>query len=215
MSEELEETTEKLYYDALSVARRTSQKIHFVKEHDKNALVSHLITSNTYTNVIVVTKTKRQADALSVYLQKNEIKALSIHSNKSAEEIVKAVESFNENETTVLVMTDMTLQAQTFPVINQMISYSMPTEPSYYYERLTALEEKGEGINLVSEEEHSLMDVIQWAMKVEILEEEPKGFTATEAPVVTEKLKKDKTKKPRHKKGKSKKETKKIEPKTE
>ncbi len=61
MPEELEET-EKLYYDPLSVARRTSQKIHFVHEHDKNAMISHLIIKNMYTDVIVVTKTKRQAD---------------------------------------------------------------------------------------------------------------------------------------------------------
>jgi len=205
MSEELEETTEKLYYDPLSVARRTSQKIHFVAEHDKKALILHLIKNNAYSNVIVVTKTKRQADDLSIYLQKNECKALSIHSNKNAQEITKSVESFNANETTVLIMTDMSLQAQTFPMINQMISYSIPTEPSFYYERLVALEEKGEGINLVSEEEHPLMDVIQWAMKVEILEVEPEGFTPTTASEVNEKAKK--VKKPRHKKNKGKKES--------
>ena len=207
MPEELEETSEKLYYDPLSIARRTSQKIHFVNEHDKNALISHLVTTNKYTSVIVVTKTKRQADELSQHLQKDEIKALSIHSNKSAEEIAKSVESFNNNETTVLIMTDMSLQAQSFPVINHIISYNIPTEPSHYYERLAALEEKGEGINLVSEVEHHLMDAIQWAMKVEILEVEPEGFTPTTAPAVTEKTKKDKSKKPRHKKSKSKKES--------
>ena len=208
-TEKIEDTEEKLYYDALSVARRTSQKIHFVNEHDKNALISHLVKSKKYISVIVVTKTKRQADDLSKHLQKDELKALSIHSNKSADEVTKAVESFNNNETTVLIMTDMSLQAQSFPVINHMISYNIPTEPSFYYERLAALEEKGEGINLVSEAEHSLMDVIQWAMKVEILEVEPEGFTATDTPEVSEKPKKDKSKKPRHKKNSKRKEIKK------
>ncbi len=210
MPEEIEET-EKLYYDPLSVARRTSQKIHFVDEHDKNALILHLITKNRYTSVIVLTKTKRQADELSKYLQKNEIKALSIHSNKSKEETAKSVESFNKNEVTVLIMTDMSLQAQNFPVIRHMISYNIPTEPSYYYERLATLKEKGEAINLVSEVEHPLMDVIQWAMKVEILEVEPEGFSPTVAPEITEKVKKDKSKKPRHKRNKNKKESKKPE----
>jgi len=211
MPEELEETTEKLYYDSLSVARRTSQKIHFVKEHDKNALISHLITKHNYTGVIVVTKTKRQADELCKQLQKNEIQALSIHSNKSAEESTRSVESFKNDKTRVLIMTDMSLQAQNFPVINHIISYNIPTEPSYYYERLASLKEKGEAINLVSEEEHPLMDLIQWAMKVEILEVEPEGFTPTNAAETREKPKKDKSKKPRHKRNKSKKEDKKIE----
>lgn len=209
MSEELEETTEKLYYDALSVARRTSQKIHLVNEHDKNALVLHLVTSTKQTSVIVVTKTKRQADELCSYLQKNELKALSIHSNKSAKETTSSVESFNKNETTVLIMTDMSLQAQSFPVINEMISYAIPAEPSYYYERLAALQEKGEGISLVSDEEHGLMDAIEWAMKVEILKEEPAGFTSSPKPEAQEKAKK--AKKPRHKKSKTKKDNKKEE----
>ena len=159
----------------------------------------------------MLTKTKRQADELSKYLQKNEIKALSIHSNKSKEETAKSVESFNKNEVTVLIMTDMSLQAQNFPVIRHMISYNIPTEPSYYYERLATLKEKGEAINLVSEVEHPLMDVIQWAMKVEILEVEPEGFSPTVAPKITEKVKKDKSKKPRHKRNKNKKESKKPE----
>ncbi len=108
-------------------------------------------------------------------------------------------------------MTDMSLQAQNFPVIRHMISYNIPIEASYYYERLAILEEKGEAINLVSEVEHPLMDVIQWAIKVEILEVEPEGFSPTNIPEIIEKEKKDKRKKPRHKRNKNKKESKKQE----
>jgi ATP-dependent RNA helicase RhlE len=211
LKEELEEPAEKLYYDQLSVARRTSQKIHFVNEHDKNALILHLIKNNKYTGVVVVTKTKRQADALSIYLQKNDIKALSLHSNKGDKDIKNAVDAFNKNEDTVLVMTDMSLQNQDFPIINHMISNNIPTEPKFYYERLVKLEEKGEGINLVSEEEYALMNLIEMAMKVEILEVVPVGFTPTPMPDQTEKPKKDKTKKPRHKKRKTKKDSKEKE----
>lgn len=209
MSENIEETPQKLYYDPLSVARRSSQKIHFVNEHDKNALLAHLIKNNKYTGVIVITKTKRKADEVCKHLQENDIKALSIHSNKGEKESVNSVESFNKDETTVLIMTDMSLQAQSFPIVNQMISYNIPSEAAHYYARLVVLEEKGEGISLVSEEEQHLMDAIQWAMKVEILEVEPVGFTPTQAPEIQEQAKKDKTKKPRHKKTKAKKDSKK------
>jgi len=209
MSENLEETPEKLYYDPLSVARRTSQKIHFVNAHDKNALLSHMIKNNDYIGVIVITTTKNQANSVCAYLKENDITSSSIHSNIGAKDVEKSVKLFNKGETKVLVMTDMSLQAQSFPVINQIISYNIPIEASYYYARLAALEEKGEGIALVSEEEEHLMDAIQVAMKVEILEEEPAGFTPTDAPEVQEKQKKDKAKKPRHKKSKLKKDKKK------
>jgi len=209
MSQNEEEVPTKLYYDALSVARRTSQKIHFVHEHDKPALVKHLIRAFANTRFIVIIKTKREADTLSKYLQENDLTALSVHSNKSAKECESAIESFHKDETAVLIMTDMILQAQSFSDVTFVISYNIPSEVSHYYERLLVLQEKGEGLALVNEEEQGLMDAIQYAMKVEIVEVEPEGFTPTPEPEIQEKIKKDKTKKPRHKKTKSKKSDKK------
>jgi len=211
MPEELEPTPVKIYYDPLSVARRTSQKVYLVNEHDKDALLSHMINTQESTRVIIITKTKRDADRLSTYLQAGEIKALAIHGNKSATECETTMESFNKDETNVLIMTDMILQSQTLTSINQIISYNIPSEVTHYYARLAVLEEKGEGIALVSEEEHHLMDAIESAMKVEILQEEPEGFSPTSKPEVQQRSKKDKTKKPRHKKSKTKKESKKKE----
>jgi len=208
MSENQEEVPEKLYYDSLSVARRSSQKIHLVNTHDKDALLTHLIKSNNLSKVIVIIKTKREADALGKCLIQNDISALAIHSNKGVKESEEALASFEKDETKVLIMTDMILQAQEFSAINFMISYSIPSEPAYYYERIASLQEKGEAIAFVCEEEEHLMDAIQFAMKVEILEEEPAGFTPSEAPELKEKPKKDKSKKPRHKKSKSKKKSK-------
>jgi len=209
MSEEIETPPEKLYYDSLSVARRTSQIIHLVPEHDKAALLSFFIKSNEDAQVIVIIKTKREADSLCKYLQAQEISVLSVHSNKGAKESENSIKSFNDKKTSVLIMTDMVLQAQEFKEITHMISYNIPSDVSYYYERLAALVEKGEGVSLVSEEEQHLMDAIQWAMKVEILEVELEGFSFTDEVETKEVVKKDKTKKPRHKKRKTKKETKK------
>ena len=202
MSEPLEEPTEKLYYDALSVARRTSQKIHHVNEHDKNALLAYLIEEHSYENVIVVTRTKREADILSSYLQDKSIKTRAVHGNKSAKECTQAVQEYNNNEIDVLITTDMILLSHEFPSIDHMISYNIPFEAKHYYARLECLHEKGEAIAFVSEEEEHLMFAIEVAMKVEILQEEIDGFESTSAP---EKKAKDKSKKPRHKKTKSKK----------
>jgi len=205
MSEPLEEPTEKLYYDALSVARRTSQKIHHVNEHDKNALLAYLIKKYSYENVIVITKTKREADALASYLQDQGIKARAIHGNKSSKECTQATQEYNNSEVDVLITTDMILLSQEFTSINHMISYNIPLEPKHYYARLECMHEKGEGIAFVSEEEEHLMFAIEVAMKVEILQEEVEGFETSPQP---QKKVKDKTKKLRHKKTKSKKEKK-------
>ena len=205
MPEQTDEPVTKLYYDPLSIARRTSQKTHLVNEHDKNAFLAHIIKKNSYTNVVVVTKTKRDADAINKYLQSQDIKALAIHGNKSAKECAQGLKAFNENEADVLITTDMILISQEFTAVNQLISYNIPIDVTHYYLRLVTLNEKGEGIALVSEEEEHLMDAIQFAMKVEILQEECEDFIPT-TDVKEERVLKDKTKKPRHKKSKGKKE---------
>lgn len=205
MPEQTDEPVTKLYYDLLSVARRISQKIHLVNEHDKNTFLAHIIKKNAYTNVIIISKTKRNADTIGQYLQSQDIKALAVHGNKSAKECTEGIKAFNDNEVDVLITTDMILVSQEFTTVNQLISYNIPIDVTHYYSRLVVVKEMGEGIALVSEDEEYLMDAIQFAMKVEILQEDVEDFTHTEG-VQEERVIKDKTKKPRHKKNKSKKE---------
>jgi len=205
MSEPLEQATEKLYYDDLSVARRTSQKIHSVQDHDKNALLAYLIKKYSYKNVIVVTKTKRVADSLSSYLQEQGVKARAMHGNKSAKECMQIMQEYNAKALDVVITTDMILISQEFTQIDHMISYDIALEPKHYYSRLASMHEKGEGIAFVSEEDEPLMFAIEVAMKVEILHEEVEGFESSDIP---EKKVKDKVKKPRHKKSKDKKQKK-------
>lgn len=205
MSEQAEQPPVKLYYDPLSIARRTSQKSHLVNEHDKKAFLLHIIKKNAYTNTVVVTKTKRDADTLSKHLQSQDIKALAIHGNKSAKECSEGLKAFNENEVDVLISTDMILISLKLTTVSQLISYNIPIDVTHYYARLVILNEKGEGIALVSKKEEHLMNAIEFAMKVEILKEEVGDFTHT-MDIKEERFLKDKTKKPRHKKNKGKKE---------
>jgi len=203
MEEKNEVSEQKLYYDPLSVSRRTLQKNHFVQEHDKLNLLSHLIKEHNYVNTIVIVKTKKSADSVTTLLEEKGIKALALHANKSKEERDDAVKLFNEKNCDVLITTDMILQSYEFPSIKHMISYNLPLEVQHYYARLASMNEKGEGLALVSQEDEHIIDMLEWAMKLEIPQIEVDGFVPTPKPEVIQTGTKDRTKKPRHKKSKN------------
>jgi len=203
MSEEKKENEYKKFSDPLSIAQRTSQKIHFVADHDKAMLLVHLLKIDKLENIVVVVKTKKGADTLQKILDKEGISAKTIHANKGMTESKNSLKSFNDKETSVLIVTDSFLASARFTGIDYIVSFNLPLEVEDYLVRMGVLEESGEGIAFVSEEEQDLMDGIEWKMKVEIAVEKVEGFSDTPKPH-TERKVKDKTKKPRHRKTKRK-----------
>ena len=190
---------EKLYYDALSVAKRTSQRIHLVENHDKNALIALLLQKLAPQKTIIITKTKKEANTLKGHLLSEDFKVTAVHGNTKEEERVKAFQNFTDSETDIIITTDKIFQDQEVTQMNLIISYALPLEKEDYFARLSALNEQGESITLISEDDQAMMSQIEHFMGVEILVEDVDGFehTEVEQQVVSKK------KKPRHKKSKS------------
>ncbi len=206
MPEQTKQSTEKIYYDPISVAQRTKQKLHLVASCDKAAMLSHIIKSNDDVHAVVITKTKREADSLSAYLKNQDINATSVHGSKRVQDNEAAAKAFDEGELTVLITTDMILQSLELINITHMVSYDLPTEPEHYLSRMGCLNERGEAIALVSEEQEVELIDIERVMRHEIPEEEVEGFVPTpesEANTAPQRTK-DQKKKPRHRKQKRK-----------
>lgn len=205
-----EQASPKIYNDPISVAKRTKQKIYLCKKADKSSMLEQIIRSMGKAQAVIVTKTKRTADALSSYLQTRDIDAISIHSNKGRQACEAGAKAFNDGEISVLITTDMILQSLELKSIENLLGYDLPIEPEHYFHRLSCLDEKGESISLVSEEEETLLFLIERAMRQEIDQEELEGFVAS--PEIEETPPKVKThkKKPRHRKQKSKSKEKKA-----
>ena len=206
MSEQTQEPTEKIYYDPISVAQRTKQKFHLVNASDKREILVHLLKNIEDLHAVVITKTKREADALSIYLNKQQIKTASVHGSKRAEMNEASTKAFEEGELTVLMSTDMILKSLELSNISHLISHDLPTEPEHYLNRVGCLNERGEAIAFVSEEQEIALLDIERVMRQEIPEEEIEGFVPTPESDLTPQPTKEKKKKPRHRKQKRKKE---------
>jgi len=200
MKEEIK-PAEKKYYDYISVAKRTTQNVYFVAQHDKKSMFELLLKNSDKKQTVVLTRSKKNADELADYLKSKEIKAVSIHGNHRAEQINDARLSFNVGETTILITTDMILKSMELTGIERVISYDLPLVPQEYFARLILVDEVGESISFVSPDEEGTLETIEFLMKCEMKEQELEEFSPTPAP-----RKEKKKKKPRHTKKRVKKE---------
>ena len=204
MSEQTQQPTEKIYYDPISVAQRTKQKLHLVNSRDKRDILVHILKNIEELHAVVITKTKREADNLSVYLNKQLIKTASVHGSKRAEVNEASAKAFEDGELAVLITTDMILKSLDLSNISHLISHDLPSEPEYYLNRMDCLNERGEAIALLSEEQEVELLDIERVMRHEIAEETIEGFVPTPESDITPQPIKEKKKKPRHRKKKRK-----------
>jgi len=204
MSEQIKKPSKKKYFDNVSVGKRTKQVVHLVDQHDKAAMLEQLMKNTSNMQTVVITKSKRNADALHSYLKTKNINALAVHGNHRTEQLEEATKAFNASELNIIITTDMILKALELKNIQLIVSYDLPIEYEEYYVRLAYVDEVGESILLVNPEEESTLQIIEMKMKMEISQAEVEGFIATELDLKNALRKKDKKKKPRHTKQKKK-----------
>jgi ATP-dependent RNA helicase RhlE len=202
MSEQTDTPAEEIYYDQRSVALRTTQSICFVKEHDKAVMLSLLLEDYRKVQIVIVVKSKKKADALSVLLNEKGFVSTAIHGNHRQAQQQEAASKFNLGSLNVIITTDMILKTLALENIKLVVSYDLPELMQEYYNRLAYMKEKGVAVALVSSEDEVFLDDIEYNMKKEIEEKVLEGFVATPSPKKTNKVKKDRTKKPRHRKNK-------------
>jgi len=199
-----EQASLKIYNDPISVAKRSKQKVYLCAQGDKNTMLEKIIRAMDKKQAVIVIKTKRGADALSVYLQTREIDAVSIHSNKGKEACKAGAKAYNEGEVDIIITTDMILQSLDLIDVDCLLGYDLPNEPEHYLSRIACLGEEGESISLVSEQEETLLFLIERMIRQEVPVEELEGFVPTPEAEEIPPLSRKPKKKPRHRKQKSK-----------
>lgn len=213
MSEKTKKSGKKKYYDNVSVGNRTKQTVHLTTQHDKPRMVEQLIKNSSNKQLVVITKSKRRADELSLYLNAKNIKARAIHGNHRTDEHEAAAKMFNTCELNILITTDMILKTLGLPDIQTIISYDVPTQYEDYFNRLILIDGAGESISLVSPDEKGFLSIIEMRMKMQIPEKEVEEFVAALSSEESDAAHavKEKKKKPRHRSQSVKKVTKKRE----
>ncbi len=121
---------------ASSVAVKVDQKVLFVDQADKPALLIDVLTSNGVQRALVFTRTKHRADRLTQHLCRHGISADAIHSNKSQNGRQRSLAAFDKGRITVLVATDIMARGIDVEGISHVINYELPNDVQNYVHRV-------------------------------------------------------------------------------
>ena len=143
-----------------TTADQVKQIVHYVDKGRKRELLSQLIKTKSWRQVLVFTRTKHGANRLTKQLIESDISAAAIHGNKSQGARTKALASFKANEIQVLVATDIAARGLDIDRLPHVVNYELPNVPEDYVHRIGRTGragQSGEAVSLVCIDEHKLL----------------------------------------------------------
>jgi ATP-dependent RNA helicase RhlE len=145
-----------------------AQKIHPVDRDKKHPMLSHLIKTHGWKQVLVFTRTKHGANKLVEQLGKDGIGAMAIHGNKSQSARTKALAEFKDGSLTALVATDIAARGIDIDQLPHVVNYDLPNVPEDYVHRIGRTGRAGatgEAVSLVCVDEHQMLKDIEKLIK--------------------------------------------------
>ena len=147
---------------------QVEQVVYNVDADRKRELVSHLIGSKNWQQVLIFTRTKQGADALAKEMCKDGLKTQSIHGDKSQGAREKALLEFKSGKTRVLVATDVAARGLDIEQLSYVINYELPYIAEDYIHRIGRTGRAGStglAISLLSPDENWLLEEVEAVLK--------------------------------------------------
>jgi len=169
----------------VEVARRNTtveaieQVIHPVDKSRKRELLSFLIGSQRWQQVLVFSRTKHGANRLATQLVSDGINAAAIHGNKSQGARTRALADFKSGKVQVLVATDIAARGLDIDQLPHVVNFDLPNVPEDYVHRIGRTGRagrEGEAISLVCVDELKLLRDIERVIKREIPKRVIEGY---------------------------------------
>lgn len=141
-----------------------TQSLYVITKKEKTALLIELVKSEDMTSVLVFMRTKHSCNKVVQELEKAEIKAEAIHSNKSQAHRERALLNFKKGRLTVLVATDIAARGLDIKALDVVVNYDLPETPETYIHRIGRTGRaglSGRALSFCSYEEKSLLRTIE------------------------------------------------------
>jgi ATP-dependent RNA helicase RhlE len=154
-----------------TAAELVTQVVHPVDKSRKGELLSWMIGSNNWKQVLVFTRTKHGANKLAKQLESDGITSAAIHGNKSQGARTKALKEFKAGDVRVLVATDIAARGLDIDQLPHVVNFELPNVPEDYVHRIGRTGRagnEGEAMSLVCVDELKLLRDIERLLKREI-----------------------------------------------
>jgi ATP-dependent RNA helicase RhlE len=162
-----------------ATADLVTQRIFPVDRDRKRELLTHLIKTHNWYQVLVFTRTKHGADRLVKQLHQDDIVAMAIHGNKSQAARTRALGQFKDGSLQVLVATDIAARGLDISELPHVVNYELPNVPEDYVHRIGRTGRagsSGEAISLVCVDERKFLSDIEKLIKRSLPQEMIDGF---------------------------------------
>lgn len=138
--------------------------VYPVDQKNKRKLLSFLISSQNWYQVLVFTRTKHGANKLANGLIDDGLTAAAIHGNKSQGARTKALDDFKNKKIRVLVATDIAARGLDIEALPHVVNFELPNVPEDYVHRIGRTGRagcEGTAISLVCSNEQKLLADIE------------------------------------------------------
>ncbi|MGY8825823.1 MAG: DEAD/DEAH box helicase [Candidatus Latescibacterota bacterium] len=167
---------------AASISENIEQKVLFVEQTNKRALLTNILRDKSIPRALVFTRTKHRANRIAKQLATSGISADAIHSNKSQGARQRALADFDRGRVKVLVATDIVARGIDVDGISHVINYELPNEPESYVHRIGRTARAGAvgtALSFCDAEEVSLLRGIEQLTKSQLTAFEDHSFHST------------------------------------
>ena len=143
---------------------RVNQRVLFVEQSRKRALLAELFDDPTFKRVIVFTRTKRGADRVAKSLEQVGVDAAAIHGDKSQGQRERALAEFKAGKVRALVATDIAARGIDIDAVSHVVQFELPNVPESYVHRIGRTARAGadgSAVAFCAEDERTLLRDIQ------------------------------------------------------
>ncbi len=164
-----------------------SHALYPVAGYQKYDLLLALLEHTKYRSVIVFTRTKRDADRITEWLEANGIAVATMHADRTQRERVEALGGFKSGKYSVLVATDIASRGLDISGVSHVINYNVPEHPEDYVHRIGRTGragDEGEAFTLFSPDELSQLQAIERLLGKPIERKKLDGFRYRTEPLM-------------------------------
>ncbi|MCX6866320.1 MAG: DEAD/DEAH box helicase, partial [Verrucomicrobia bacterium] len=172
LSKEIESLARRFLYQPQMVqigkrsipADTVTQCVYEVPAHLKNALLLELLRQAEFKRVLVFTRMKDGADRLTNFLKLAQVKVAKLHSSRSQDQRLQALQDFKDGKAQVLVATDIVARGIDIDGVTHVVNYDFPVNPEDYVHRIGRAGRaaaRGDAISFVPKQDLNLLDMLE------------------------------------------------------
>ena len=180
LAEQILQKPKLIEVDSMGTSAETVEQIIYpVEKEKKSELLSYLIGSRNYQQVLVFVRKKEIADEVTAYLNDSGLKTAVIHGGKSSGERSRALDGFKAGKIRVLVATDIAARGLDIPALEVVLNYDIPHVTGDYIHRIGRTGRagaKGLAVTLISPTEMVALKDVERLMGKTLPQEKLEGY---------------------------------------